>query len=380
MKNSCHKVEKASKKVVVLKIEEYNFNILKKNIKESLLKHFSFDKLFSPQDRILLKPNLLMEANPDEAITTHPIFIEAVGAIFQEMDYPVFIADSPGGFVDNKDMDFIYGATGIKEIANRYNFELLHPTQSRVCQDLPLCWWTEGFKMINLPKLKTHDIMILTLATKNLYGCISGLHKSHIHKVYPKAADFTSIILKLYKMIKPSLNIVDGILALEGNGPAKKGKPKKLGIVVIGDDALYTDYVIGRLLGLDDKFNPLINKAKEQGLFNENMLELVCDIPYENFNNFKFPSPFILNSIPSPLVSLLKLFLKFKPFVDIRKCTGCSQCKEVCPQNAIEIEKAKAHIDYKKCIMCMCCGEMCSFGAIDLNKSLLLKFIEFIHR
>jgi uncharacterized protein (DUF362 family)/Pyruvate/2-oxoacid:ferredoxin oxidoreductase delta subunit len=376
------------KKVVVLKIEDYNLGVLKERIKEAIFKHFPLRNFLLPHEKILLKPNLLMEANPEEAIVTHPIFIEAIGAVFKEMGYPVFIADSPGGFVDNKDMDFIYEATGVKEIADKNNFGLLWPTQSKICEDLPLCWWAEpqalpdtaGFKMINLPKLKTHDIMVLTLATKNLYGCISGLHKSHLHKVYPKTAEFTDIILKLYRMLMPSLNIIDGILALEGNGPAKSGRPRKLGIVVIGDDALYADYAVAKLLGLEDRFNPLIAKAKAQGLFREDLLELISDIPLGYFKDFKFPSPFILNSIPAPCISLAKAFLKFKPFVNIKKCTGCCQCKEICPKNAMQILDAKASIDYKNCIMCMCCAEICKAGAVDLDKSLLLKTIDFLRR
>ena len=227
--------------------------------------------------------------------------------------------------------------------------------------------------------------MVLTLATKNLYGCISGVHKSYLHKLYPKTPEFSDIILKLYQMLKPALNIVDGILGLEGNGPAKSGKPRKLGLVAIGDDALYTDYAVAKLLGLEDRFNPLIKKAKEQGIFGQDLLELVSEIPFGQFNNFKFPSPFILNSIPTPLISLAKVFLLFRPFVNLKKCTGCSRCVEICPKNAIQILDKKAHIDYKKCIMCMCCGEMCRFGAVDLEKNFfwkafLLKLIDYLNR
>ncbi|MFA5271677.1 MAG: DUF362 domain-containing protein, partial [Candidatus Omnitrophota bacterium] len=257
------------KKVVILKIEEYDFDVLKERIKAAIGKHFLASTIFTQGDKILLKPNLLLPAEPEEAIITHPVFIEAVGAIFKEMGCMVAIADSPGGFVGNKDMDDVYKDTRIKETALRQNFELFYPNQSVILEGFPLCWWTNGFKMVNLPKLKTHDIMTLSLATKNLYGCISGIHKSYLHKVHPKTADFTNIIIKLYKMIKPSLNIVDGILSLEGNGPAKRGIPRKLNAVVIADDALYCDYAISKLLGLKDDFNPLVKQAKKEGLLNE---------------------------------------------------------------------------------------------------------------
>ncbi|UCC94447.1 MAG: DUF362 domain-containing protein [Candidatus Omnitrophota bacterium] len=262
-------------RVVVLKIEEYTSKALQKKIGDALMQYFSLKELFPPKDQVLLKPNLLMESLPEEAIVTHPLFIEAVGRIFKKLGCSVCIADSPGGFISKKDVDGVYQGTGVKEVADRNGFELLYPTHSIVHKNLPLCWWTHAsalpqgpgefykspFKMVNLPKLKTHDIMVLTLAVKNLYGCISGIYKSHIHRQHPTTDDLAKVILGLYKNIKPSLNIVDGILSLEGEGPAKKGRPRKLNIVVIGDDALSTDYVIGRFLGLSDAMHPLIKRA-----------------------------------------------------------------------------------------------------------------------
>jgi ferredoxin len=233
--------------------------------------------------------------------------------------------------------------------------------------------------MVNLPKLKTHDIMTLTLATKNLYGCISGLHKSHLHKAHPKTADFANIIIKLYKMIRPSLHIVDGILSLEGNGPAKNGVPKKLGVVVIADDALSCDYAISKLLGLKDDFNPLIRQAKKEGLLEED-LEIVSEFNGEVIKDFKFPRGFILNGLPSPIISIVKGLFNFKPIVDRSKCVGCAKCVAVCPKGAVTLKGSKAVINYKQCIMCMCCSEMCEFGAIDLYESFCIKAIKFLHK
>ncbi|MCK9614732.1 MAG: DUF362 domain-containing protein [Candidatus Omnitrophica bacterium] len=374
------------KKVVILKIEDYNRGILKEKIKVTLEKHFQISKNFKPLDKIVLKPNLLMEARPEEAITTHPLFVEVVGKIFKEMGNAVFVADSPGGFVSNKDMDSIYEKTGIKEVAQTNNFDLLYPTQSLVVGDIPMCWWaadngkSEGnFKMINLAKLKTHDVMVLTLATKNLYGCISGLHKSHLHKMHPKTRDLTGVVLKLYEMLKPKLNIVDGILSLSGNGPAKQGRPRKLGLVILGDDALYTDYAISKALGIKDNDNPLIKEAKIRGLLKEDELEIVSDLHGETIKNFELPDHFIVNSIPSPLLNLLMPLISFKPVIDVKQCRLCGKCVQVCPKGAIHLNKT-LRIDYKHCIMCMCCSEMCPHAAIDVKHSLLIKIIKGIHK
>ncbi|UCD15554.1 MAG: DUF362 domain-containing protein [Candidatus Omnitrophota bacterium] len=371
------------KKVVVLKIDEYDVDVIKDKVKNAMFSHFSFDTLFSIGDKILLKPNLLMPAAPDEAIATHPAVIEAVGRIFKELGFSVFIADSPGGFSSYKDVDSVYEATGVRRVSQTAGFELLYPKESVLCGEFPLSWWAsaaEKFKMINMPKLKTHEIMVLTAAVKNLYGCISGLYKSRLHCLYPTTEKFSDIIVKLYKLITPSLNIVDGIVALEGQGPAKTGKPKKLGVIVIGDDALYTDYVIGRLLNLAPHLNPLIKKAKESGLIDQEQLQVISEIPDVKFTDFKFPHPFILNYMPSFMSPLLKLFLKFKPVVNPKKCKQCRLCIKVCPKGAISMQESKVVIDYKKCIMCMCCSEMCRFGAIDLKKSILLKIADLLQK
>jgi uncharacterized protein (DUF362 family)/Pyruvate/2-oxoacid:ferredoxin oxidoreductase delta subunit len=377
------------KKVVVLNIEDYELDTIKQKVERSLLEHFSLPTLFSSGDKILLKPNLLMDSSPQEAIVTHPIFIEAVGRIFKDLGYSVFVADSPGGFVSNKDMNFIYEGTGVKGVAERNEFSLLYPTDSVIYQGIPFCWWvnlasksydSEGkdrgdFKIVNLPKLKTHDLMVLTLAVKNLYGCISGLYKSHLHRLHPTTDDLVKVILNLYKMITPSLNIVDGIVSLQGEGPARKGNPKKTKLVVIGNDALYTDYVIGRLLGLKDNYHPLIREAKEEGIIKEEDLEVISEVKGA-VKDFVFPSTCIINRLPKPFLPLFRYLLKFRPVIERKKCTSCSVCSDVCPVEAITLKEGKATIDYRKCIMCMCCREVCRFGAVDLDKSFLLKLFD----
>ncbi|MDD5195608.1 MAG: DUF362 domain-containing protein [Candidatus Omnitrophica bacterium] len=361
------------KRVVILKIDNYDKVVLKKKIKEALVKYFSLNTLFNATDKILLKPNLLMAAKPEDAVVTHPALVEAVADIFKEQTKNIFLADSPGGFLEQKDIDYIYEETGMLDVARRLNIELLYPDKSFMREGFPLCWWASGFAMVNLAKLKTHEVTLLTLAVKNLYGCISGLHKSHLHKAYPQTQDFSQVITKLYSLVKPRLNIVDGILALEGDGPAKAGRPKKLGLVVIGDDALYTDYAIGRLLGLKDEEHPIIAQAIKEGQFSPKDLEIISEV--EPITGFKLPSPFILNKIPKRLTLFVKLFFNFKIAINKRKCKMCLACKNICPQQAIEIHEGSLAVDQSCCVMCNCCGEACRFGAVDLEKSFLLKLL-----
>lgn len=364
------------KKVIILKIDTYDTNFITARLQEVILKHFPPKKLFPNQKNILLKPNLLMASQAQEAITTHPAIIESVAKIFKEEGFNIFIGDCPGGSLSNKDLDFIYKTTGITGFSQRLNCKCLYPDKVIIKENIPFAYWIEGFGIVNICKLKTHQIMMLTLATKNLYGCIVGLHKSYLHKEFPKAADLSEVILKIYKIINPRLNIVDGVVALEGRGPAKEGRPKKLGIVAIGDDALYTDYAISELLGLSLKRNPLLLAAKNKGLL-EDKLEVISEV--DKIKNFKFPPQFIVNYFPTFLIDIARLFFELKPVVN-NKCVGCGLCVKICPKNAITLYNKKIKFDYKKCIRCFCCQEVCGRGAIYLETGILLKIIDKIKK
>lgn len=375
-------------KVVVLKIESYDIGVIENKLRAVFAAHFPLSGFFTAGDKILLKPNLLMPSSPEEAVVTHPALIEAVGRIFKREGFAVSIADSPGGFVNQKDMGSVYASVGLDRIARAQGFNLLYPRETVIRQGYPIYRWADTysgpdgappFKMINMPKLKTHDIMVLTAAVKNLYGCVGGLYKSRLHQFHPRTEDFAGVVLKLYKMIKPALNIVDGIMALEGDGPAKTGTPRKLGVVVVGDDALCTDYVIGKMLNLADQDNPLIKKAGQEGLICGSNLEVISELAGHVFTDFKFPRSFFLNRLPPGVLPLIKALFRFRPAVNKTKCTRCGVCQRVCPAGAVNI-KGRVLIDDKKCIRCMCCKEMCPAGAVDLEKSFLIRALSTLSK
>ncbi len=364
-------------RVVLLKIENYQRDILYQRIDEALDKYFPLESFFSLGDKILLKPNLLMSARAEEAITTHPAFVFSVAKIFKERGYNMFLADSPGGFLDNDTLRQVYKETGMLNLSQELNVRLLYPKKVFVRGGISLCWWAKDFKIVNLPKLKTHEIMVLTLATKNLYGCISGKQKSFLHCQYPKAEDFARILLWLYEELKPPLNIIDGIISLEGNGPARKGKPKGLGLVGLSNDALALDYAISNLLSLDLKKNPLLNLASQKGLLSS--IELISDFSHP-IKDFQFPSTHFTYYLPSFLAVLVKRLLRFFPGINPEECIRCLRCIEACPAQAISLKGGAMVFDYRRCIFCMCCAELCPQGAVSLRKSPFLKILEWIFK
>jgi len=173
----------------------------------------------------------------------------------------------------------------------------------------------------------------------------------------------------------PLINIVDGIVALEGEGSAKKGKLKECNILVFSDDTLSADYVIAQILNLPLNKNPLIDVAIREKIFDLREVEIY--LPYSDFriDNFCFSPISKIERIPTPFVNLLKFFLNFYPSIEKKRCTGCERCIRTCPNDAIKIENGKVIIDYRKCILCMCWNEVWEFSAIKLNKSFLLRLI-----
>ncbi|MFH1767816.1 MAG: DUF362 domain-containing protein [Candidatus Omnitrophota bacterium] len=363
------------RKIVILKIKEYDRDLIIEKVSKALDSHFPIDSYFKKK-KVLLKPNLLTGLDPSYAITTHPVFIEAVGRIFKDKGFDVCIADNPSVFYTEHSISSVYRDTKVEDIARQNDFKLLYPDNVYTEEDIPFSWWVKEFPLVNMPKLKTHALTVLTGAVKNLYGCISGTYKSYLHKKYPTTDQFIPIILKLYRLIKPALNIVDAVVSLEGEGPARGGKAKKTGFIVIGDDALCVDFCVTSLINLEHDKNPLIKRARELGMIDIDSFDIVSEVGSRDISPFKLPSRFIINKIPSFLLKPLPFLFKLSPKIKKVKCVGCGDCIAVCPKKAIAKDKGnKAVINHSRCILCLCCYEVCRYNAVYLDKSFLLKLI-----
>ncbi|HWR57434.1 MAG TPA: DUF362 domain-containing protein, partial [Thermodesulfovibrionales bacterium] len=195
--------------------------------------------------RVLIKPNLLFPAAPGRAIVTHPLVIKAVLEYVCEKGGNVQISDSPAiGSFDKV----------LKESGIRRALEGL-PVDFREFKNSEEVAVGEPFKkieiaadalnadvIINIPKLKTHSQMLLTLGVKNLFGCIIGLRKPEWHlRAGVEKERFAQLLVQIYKAIRPSITILDGILAMEGRGPGKSGTPRELGLIMGSTDALALD-------------------------------------------------------------------------------------------------------------------------------------------
>lgn len=117
--------------------------------------------------------------------------------------------------------------------------------------------------IVSLPKLKTHHLVRFTGAVKNQFGCVPGLLKSKFHVKLPDPHDFATMLVDLNTLVKPRLYVMDGIMAMEGNGP-RSGKPKKMGVLLFSSDPVAIDATACRIIDLTRRSYPHLGRVKSQ--------------------------------------------------------------------------------------------------------------------
>lgn len=249
-------------------------------------------KFVKKGDKVLIKPNLLSPKKPEKAVTTHPEVVRAIIKLVKEVGGSVFVGDSPGGHVvgSNETSRLLAGIekywqeTGMKTICEEEGAQLVSfetggvsvfkfprkHTSEVVVSKLVLSFDV----VINVPKLKTHGMVLFSCAIKNLYGCVPGLRKSSYHKQAVHPYNFSQLLVDIYSIVKPKLSIVDGIYGMDGNGPSA-GRVKKFGVLIAGGDAVAVDTVASKIVGFKKPTEiPFIEIAGKEKL-GENSLEKI---------------------------------------------------------------------------------------------------------
>lgn len=340
------------------------------------MKHF-----VSKGDRVLLKPNFLIGRAPERCVNTHFAVVRAVAEMVIEAGGKPVIGDSPQmGSAHNVAEKCLVEAVAREmgiEIVEFEPVEVKNPRGSYYHHFVIGRAVLEADVLINLPKLKTHSLTLLTLAVKNLFGCIPGPRKAQWHfRISRHGADlFARMLLDLYRLIQPPLTIVDGIVAMEGNGPGS-GSPRSLGLMVAGTDAVAVDAVITELLGVRPQDYPLLRLALSEGYGTPHLKDIDVlgeEIAQARVADFILPR---MVSIPGAARTLLMKVMKgpltTRPVIDTARCRGCAGCKKACPAGSIDEAAGVFTIRPKSCIQCLCCMEVCPEGAIQLRDGFLL--------
>ena len=350
-------------------------------------------RFVKPDEKILLKPNLLSGALPQKAITTHPAVFAAVVSLLREEGYGhLSYGDSPGNPATSPGK--AAAASGITEAAERWNVEeadfttgsVVRFPEGRKARSFYLCRGVqEADAVISLCKMKTHALERITGGVKNLYGCVCGVKKAAGHAQYPSSESFAEMLADLNRCVHPRLHIMDGIVAMEGNGPSS-GMPRPMNVMLFSADPVAMDAVFCALVDLDPASVPtcVSGQAAGVGVMYPELIrvltpegEITCAQAAAKYGcpDFDVRRDRLSRSLMMKVVPLLP-FLQHRPKVDRKKCVGCGICQEACPVPEKAVRSGggkKAVYDYKKCIRCYCCQEMCPAKAITVSHGWLTK-------
>ncbi|UCF85243.1 MAG: DUF362 domain-containing protein [Desulfobacteraceae bacterium] len=339
-------------------------------------------------DHVLLKPNLLSAKSPERCVTTDPGVVHAVARLVLDEGGKPFIGDSPG----LESFGRVAAKTGMIEVARKLGIKVIELTQptpvnppaTAVFKKLEIASQAlEADVLINLPKLKTHSQMLLTLGVKNLFGTIVAQRKAEWHFMAGVNRNtFADLHLDIYQTLKPSLTILDGVWGMEGYGPAN-GRPRRLDLIAGSEDAVALDISICNLLGIPLRSFPVYRAARVRGIGETDVRQITfkgLSPEAFAFPNFQVPALDSLGFLPSMFDWFTKRFLVSKPFQIETSCTYCGQCSEICPAEAIQLGAEKLSFDYDRCIRCYCCQEVCPQDGIDFKKGLLVRLLNRFNR
>ena len=229
----------------------------------------------------------------------------------------------------------------------------------------------EADVVINLAKLKTHAQMYLTLGVKNMFGTVVGLRKPEWHmRAGVDRELFARLLVQIHQRVGPAYTIVDGILALEGQGPGKSGQPRVLELMIGGTDTYAVDKTVCTLLGLDPQELLTYRHAQMLGFFNG---AVYVSGNIDILDDFRFPELNSLSLGPESLNRFMRKYVIQKPVVDNEACKLCGECWKICPAKCISHNIRGIQFDYDTCIRCYCCLEVCLHGAILAKEPLLGK-------
>lgn len=345
-----------------------------------------------PGMRIAVKANLVSMMKPEAAATTHPELLAALTRLLRAHGAQVVIGDSPGGLYTPAYVSRIYAATGM-HAAEAAGAEL-NQDFSQATASFPEAVAARQFAytayldrcdaIINFCKLKTHGMMGLSAAAKNLFGVVPGTIKPEYHFRFPTPEQFSEMILDLNEYFHPRLCICDAVVGMEGNGPTQ-GRPRRIGAVLAAENPHRLDLLAASLIGLDPQTVPTLRAAMARGLTPSRVEVLQVDgdwrqfcVPdYDRIEHFR--SMLFTSAAPGALGKLFggvaRRCLSSRPQPEKRACTGCGLCARICPASAIEMKERRPQIDRTRCIGCFCCQEFCPSGSMKVHRPAIARLL-----
>lgn len=342
-----------------------------------------------PNMKIAIKANLVTFMKPEQAATTHPSLLCDLVSRLTKLGAEVVVGDSPGGIYNALYLKKIYSATQVNEIEkyggklnNNFSQSEANFKEAKIAKRFPYTSYLDDADVIiNFSKLKTHGMMGMSAATKNMFGVIPGTQKPEFHYRYPNHTDFANMLIDLNEYFKPKLKLcfVDAIVGMEGNGPTA-GKPKKVGLILASTEPYKLDLACSRIMGLSKENVPTLEESFKRGFIPKSYKDLDCNedldkFLIEDYDTIKHTHPLGFEDKSKLFGRIATKALRSTPILNNKDCVGCGKCAEICPAKAITITNKKAVIDKSKCITCFCCQEFCPKGAMKVHRTWLAKFL-----
>jgi uncharacterized protein (DUF362 family) len=220
-------------------------------------------------DTVLLKPNFIApRSHRHSATQTHPAVIFATAKLLKDYGAKPFVADSPAWATTA----VCARVLGLTEPLRRLGVPIRQLNAPRTCRLGPAvpkvgisAAALDADVIVNLPKFKTHQQLVATFAVKNMFGCVSGKRKALWHfRKGNTAGEFAGLLIGVCQYLKPAVTIIDGIVAMHGQGPIR-GPSKPLGWLIGGIDPIACEVVCARLIGLEPGGLPILQAARQIG-------------------------------------------------------------------------------------------------------------------
>ena len=373
----------------LVRCDSYELDVVRRALDDLMHPLGGLGAFVAPSDRVLVKPNFLLAAKPERAVTTHPALVLAVVDALRDLGVKdIVVADSPA----TQSARHVARRLGLLEALETRDVAVLDLNDSivvrnpedSVFQRLELSQAVlDADRVINLPKVKSHAQMSMTLAVKNCFGAVVGMRKAAWHMEAGRdAAFFARMVAEICRQVAPVLSIADGIVAMEGNGPGA-GDPRELGILAAAPDPGVLDQLLCEIVGFPPGDLPSLRAWwASGGEAVEDWSACLAGPALRDvaITNFRFARPLEVGGLPGPLQPLqrvIRRLVEVRPHVQTAACSGCGACAKHCPANAIEMrrEGTLATISPKTCIHCFVCQEICPEGAIDVRRGLVRRFL-----
>ncbi len=366
--------------VGIYKCKEYDEEILT-NLINGIFKKHKFDEMIKKDMNVVLKPNMLALRDEKTATTTNKLFLKCVARKVIELGAKCIVCDSPAGQYTEEIMKKMYVGMGYDTLSDMgviLNYDMsfsMTNIHGDIIKNIDIITpIINADLVINLPKLKTHQMMNLTCGVKNLFGIIPGKVKSEIHSIYSDYADFANALIDISSSVKNQITIVDAIDSMEGNGP-NQGKCRHTGLVFASNNQFELDFVAMKIINLRLKHAYTVNESIRRKLIDPKNIEIIGENLQDCIiSDFKKPD-ILRKSIFRNLILMSKLIKPYPEF-DEKKCIKCMKCVNRCPEKVLDFKNGKVVLKSKKdCIRCFCCSEHCPAEAVNIKHQLIFSDI-----